>query len=139
MRHTIKLRDTTVSTGIRWSVSAAWLVEALLLERIVTVGGITDLSGASQNPPLFVAVGLALIVLAIGIAITVAADRRPWPAISIAAGAAYVVVGVWLRLTNDDDSGAVIALIALLGAVLSRRGLGVRQRQTGPTAPPPSA
>jgi hypothetical protein len=129
----------TLEIGIRWIVSAGWLVIAVLLERILTLGGITDVSEATQNPPLFLAAGLALIVVAVAITILVAADVRSWPSISMAASAAYVTVGIWLRLENGDDSGAAIALTALLIAVLARGTIGVRRRGTGRSAPPPGA
>ncbi len=113
------LRAMSIGGGMRWAVSAGWLVIALLLERILTLGGITDVTEVSENPPEFVATGIGLIVVAVAIAILVAADVRRWPSLSIAASAGYFVVGIWLRLEENDDSGLAIAIMALLIATLA--------------------
>lgn len=130
------LRAMTAANVTRWAVSAGWLIVALLLERIVTLGAITDLSEVSQNPPEFVATGLGLIVIAVAIAILVAADARRWPSFSIAASGVYVVVGIWLRQEEDDDSAAAIVLIAVLLAALAGATLALRRRDE-PRSPPP--
>jgi hypothetical protein len=139
VRTASNLRVMTVGGAVRWAVAAAWLVIALLLERIITLGGITDISGVAQNGPIFLAVGLGLVVLAVWIAILVAVDGRSWPTVSMAAGAAYIVAGVWLRLDNGDDSGAAVALAALLIWALARATLGLRRRDEARSARPPGA
>ena len=114
----------TVGRAIRSAVSIGWLLQAFLLERIVTLGAITDVSDVSQNPPLFVAVSALLIGLSVSTAVTVVANVRSWPMLSLAASVAYLAAGVWLRLENGDDSGAAIAVIAFVIVVLSLAALG---------------
>ena len=100
----------TAANVIRWAVSAGWLIVALLLERIVTLGAITDLSEVSQNPPEFVGdrpradrhrsrdrdprrcrcAPMAILL-----------DRGEWRSTSSS--------GIWLRQEEDDDSAAAIA------------------------------
>ena len=123
--------------AIRWMITIGCLIVAVLLERILTLGGITDTSQATQNPPLFLAIGAALILVAVATAILAALDVDPWAWMSFAIGLLFVVAGTWLRMENGDDSGAAIAAIALLMAWLSRRALSERRRQaTSPIRPP---
>ncbi len=124
-----------VAKATRFMIAIGCLLVALLLERILTLGGITDTSQATQNPPLLLALGAALILLAVATAILVAVDVDPWAWISLAISLAYVVAGTWLRMENGDDSGAAIAVTALLMAFLSWRALGERRRRARSSRP----
>jgi hypothetical protein len=110
-------------------VAIGFLLCAFLLERILTLGGITDTSHATQNPPLLLAIGSALIVLAVATAIAAAFGVDAWASISLATAIAYVVSGTWLRLANDDDSGAAIVVLGALIGFASWRALGERRRR----------
>ena len=114
--------------AVRALVAAGWFLDALLIERIVTLGGITDISGAFDNPPIFLAIGLGLIVVAVAMAVATALGVSAWPAISAGLGALFIVAGLWFRIANDDDSGVAIALISALVAVVSFRVHVGRQR-----------
>lgn len=127
----------TVGSAIRSAVSIGWLLQAFLLERIVTLGAITDVSDVSQNPPLFVAVSALLIGLSVSTAVAVVANVRSWPILSLAASVAYLAAGVWLRLENGDDSGAAIAVIALVIVVWSLAALGQGLHVAPPSTRPP--
>ena len=124
------LRPMTVGTAVRSAVTIGWLINALLLERILTLGAITDVSGVGQNPPLFVATGASMLVLALTTALAVIIDMPAWPGLSLVLSLAFGVAGAWLRLENGDDSGAAIVLIALLIATLSRSVRAERRRTT---------
>src|SRR3954452_17265331 len=71
-----------MSPATRWIAVSGWLVCAFLLERIVTLGRITDASQVPRNPPLVLVVGVVLAVIALGRAIgtTLAAVR--WARVS---------------------------------------------------------
>jgi len=122
---------------MRWMIAIGCLLVAVLLERILTLGGIIDTSQATQNPPLFLAISAALILLAVATAILAALDVDPWAWMSFAIGLIYVVAGTWLRMENGDDSGAAIAAIALLMTWLSRRALSERRPQARSAVRPP--
>ena len=124
-----------VGKATRLMVAIGCLLVALLLERILTLGGITDTSQATQNPPLLLATGAGLILLAVATAILVALDVDPWAWISLATSLAYVVAGTWLRMENGDDSGAAIAAIALLMTWLSWKALSERRQQASSRPP----
>jgi NADH:ubiquinone oxidoreductase subunit K len=126
-----------IRNALRVSISLGWLLNAILLERILTLGAITDISGVGQNPPLFVAIGAALTAVAIAMVLAVIADTRTWPAASLALSVVFLVAGGWLRLESGDDSGAAIALIALAIAVLSWRALVQRRRVPRSVTRPP--
>jgi len=121
-----------VSSGkaIRSSVAIGWLFCAFLLERILTLGGITDTSQAGQNPPLFLAIGSALIVLGLVTAVAVGVGIGVWPSISMVASVAYIASGVWLRVASDDTSGIAIVVLAALIGIASGRALGKQRRRT---------
>ena len=126
-----------IRNAIRVSITLGWLLNALLLERILTLGAITDISGVGQNPPLFVGIGAVLTALAIAMVIAVITDTRLWPAASLALSVAFLVAGAWLRLESGDDSGAAIALIALAIAALSWSALVQHRRVPRSATRPP--
>ena len=126
-----KLLGVTVGYAIRSAVVIGWLLNALLLERILTHGAITDISRVTQNPPLFVTAVGFLFVLSVPTVIAVVAGVPVWPRVSLAISVAYLVAGGWLRLGNGDDSGAAIVLTALVIAVLSLAAVSQWPREPG--------
>ena len=111
------------SRAVRWIVAIAWLICAFLLERIITLGKITDASQAIRNPPLVLVVGVVLALIAIAIAIATMLGANGWAPVSLGLGIVYVIGGAWLLLANGHDSGIGIVLVAYLIAIASWRSL----------------
>ncbi len=129
----------TAGKLIRSAVSIGWLLNAVLLERILTLGAITDTSQVTQDSPPLLAVGALLIVLSISTAIAVVVGLRAWPMISLTACVALLVAGVWLRLDNGDDSGAAIVVTTLLIAIASLAAIRQRRRGMPSSSRPPGS
>ena len=116
----------SVTTATRWVIAIAWLVCAFLLERILTLGTITDASQATRNPTVVVGVCVALFLIAVAIAIAILLDADRWAPVSLALGVAYAIGGAWLALAHDHDSGGAIVGVAVLIGIASWKSLDGR-------------
>jgi hypothetical protein len=108
----------TSSNVIRSIIAIGWVVNAILVERIVTRGGITDMSEIWTNGPVFTLVAACLVIAAVVLAIVAALKQGPWLTVSLVGGVAYALIGLCLRL-NGDDSAAAIVLASVSITALS--------------------
>ena len=117
----------SVTTVTRWIIAIAWLVCAFLVERILTLGTITDASQAARNPTVVLVVCAALLLIAVAIATTIMLGVDGWAPVSLALGVVYVLGGAWLALAHDHDSGTAIVAVAVLISIASWTSLDVRR------------